>query len=291
MTRAGRPLVGVSLMLEDDFARAAYPLFEAGEIEILEWSFDVGWPPATVPHWADDLLTFYSSQNRLLGHGVSYSALSSGTEQQQELWLELLKREINTRSYRHISEHFGFSSARNFHQSAPLPVPLNETTLQLGRDRLQRLRDVAGAPIGLENLAFAFCLRDVLDQGRFLDDLLKPTDGFVLLDLHNLYCQAMNFDRPLNELMAGYPHKRVRELHVSGGSWSRSGDGPAPIRRDTHDGDVPAELFEWLPAVLESCPNVEAVIFERMGGTISASDDAAIRRDFLRLKEVVHGAS
>ena len=48
MTRTSRPLVGVSLMLEDDFARAAYPLFDMGEIEILEWSFDVGWPPANV---------------------------------------------------------------------------------------------------------------------------------------------------------------------------------------------------------------------------------------------------
>jgi uncharacterized protein (UPF0276 family) len=285
MTRREPPLVGVSLMLEDDFARAAYPLFEVGEIEILEWSFDVGWPPATVPQWAEDLLAFYSANGRLLGHGVSYSALSAGIDEQQATWLRLLERELASRSYRHISEHFGFSSSRNFHQSAPLPVPLSDTTLTLGRERLVRLRDVAGVPIGLENLAFAFSIRDVEEQGRFLDQLLAPIDGFMLLDLHNLYCQANNFQRSLDELIAGYPLARVRELHISGGSWR---DG---IRRDTHDGDVPAELIAWLPRVLERCPHVEAVIFERMGGTIRPADEEAFRRDFRRLKEAVHAAT
>ena len=61
-----------------------------------------------------------------------------------------------------------------------------------------------------------------------------------------------------------------------------------PIRRDTHDGPVPDELFAWLPRVLERCPHVEAVILERMGGTLAEADDERFRRDFLRLKEVVH---
>jgi uncharacterized protein len=296
-----RPLVGLSLALEEDFLRAAYPLFEAGEVEILEWSFDVGWPPTVVPRWADNLLRAYSDADRLLGHGVSYSPLSAGTRDQQDGWLQLLIKELGVRRYRHISEHFGFSSTRNFHQSAPLPIPLTDATLRLGQERLQRLAEIAKVPIGLENLAFAFSLRDVEDQGRFLNALLAPSDGFLLLDLHNVYCQSWNFELTCDELLAGYPLERVRELHVAGGSWSSpqspsdSGAGgvgvtiPRPIRRDTHDGPVPEEIFAWLPSVLERCPNVAAVVLERMGGTLSASDEALFRRDFLRLKETVHG--
>ena len=156
MMRTPRPQVGLSLMLEDDFLRAAYPLFEAGEVDVLEWSFDVGWPPTVVPSWADDLLQFYSDAGQLLGHGVSYSPLSAGNEEFQQAWLESLAQELARRNYRHISEHFGFSSTRNFHQSAPLPLPLTPSILRLGHDRLQRLAAIAKAPIGLENLAFAF---------------------------------------------------------------------------------------------------------------------------------------
>jgi uncharacterized protein (UPF0276 family) len=287
---AHRPWAGVSLMPEDDFLRAAHPLFAAGEVEVLEWSFDTGWPPAVVPRWALDLIAAFGANNRLLGHGVHYSALSAGTESRQQAWLANCAEEVRRHPYRHVSEHFGFSGTRGFHQSAPLPVPLNETTLSLGRDRLRRLAEVAKVPVGLENLAFAFCPRDVEEQGRFLAALLEPVDGFLLLDLHNLYCQAVNFGRTLDELLATYPLGRVRELHVSGGSWSAASDSQQPIRRDTHDGPVPAELFEWLPRVLAVCPPVEAVILERLGGTFSVADDEPFRRDFRRLKEIVRAS-
>src|SRR5215510_8083413 len=97
---AHRPWVGLSLMLEDDFLRAAYPLFAAGEVEVLEWSFDTGWPPAVVPQWAGELVATYSTNNRLLGHGVHYSALSAGTEPQQQAWLDQLAAEVRKQTYR-----------------------------------------------------------------------------------------------------------------------------------------------------------------------------------------------
>src|ERR1043165_7015718 len=275
MMRARQPQVGLSLMLEEDFLRAAFPLFEAGEVEVLEWSFDVGWPPAVIPGWAEELLQFYSGAGCLVGHGVSYSPLSAGTKELQQTWLRQLAQELRVRSYRHISEHFGFSSTRNFHQSAPLPVPLTSATLQLGQERLHHLADLAQVPIGLENLAFAFSMRDVEDQGRFLDALLTPIDGFVVLDLHNLYCQVMNFGIAFEDLLKRYPLQRVRELHLAGGSWSspshaaQLSTSAKRIRRDTHDHPVPEELFAWLPAVLQKCPAVEVVILERMGGTLT----------------------
>ncbi len=288
MSTAPQPLLGLSLMLEDDFLRAAYPLFQAGEVEVLEWSFDCGWPPTVVPAWAEGLLRFFSDAERLLGHGVSYSALSAGVEREQDAWLANLGLEIRARSYHHISEHFGFSSSRNFHQSAPLPVPMNETTLKLGQDRLRQLAEVARVPVGLENLAFAFHRRDVEDQGRFLEALLAPVDGFLLLDLHNLYCQTKNFACSLDDLLATYPLHRVREVHVSGGSWSGAQNS---IRRDTHDGLVPDEIFTWLPEILSLCPNVEAVILERLGGTLMPVDDEPFRADFRRLAEVLNAVA
>ena len=283
------PQVGLSLMLEDDFLRATHPLFQAGEVDALEWSFDVGWPRAVMPEWASELLQAYSDAERLVGHGVSYSPLSAGVDSLQERWLVQLGAELRGRRYRHLSEHFGFSTSRNFHQSAPLPVPLTDATLRLGQRNLRQLADVARLPIGLENLAFAFSIRDVEEQGRFLDELLAPVDGFIVLDLHNLYCQAINFDQPFDALLLRYPLQRVRELHVAGGSWSTSASCPATrVRRDTHDHSVPDELFCWLPRVLARCPHVEVVILERMGGTLAAGDDEQFRADFRRLKAVVH---
>ena len=283
------PDVGLSLMLEEGFWQAAQPLFAAGNVDVLEWSFDLGWGAEPPPVWADELVDRYSETNRLLGHGVTFSPLSGNWADHQDLWLARLDVECQRRQFRHISEHFGFMSAGNFHQGAPLPVPLTDETLRIGQDRLKRLADVAQTPVGLENLAFAFGAQDVRDQGRFLSELLEPVDGFLLLDLHNVYCQACNFDQTAEELLDSYPLDRVKELHVSGGSWSESQAEPSrgPVRRDTHDHAVPREVFDLVTIALARCANVEAVIFERLGNTIEPEDEEPLRADYRRLCRIV----
>ena len=284
-----RPLVGLSLIPEDDFRLASFPLFEAGEVEILEWSFDMGWGPNSVPDWKRALINYYSEAERLIGHGVTFSALSAEWTPRQDHWLECFREEMQSRHYLHLSEHFGFCAAGSFHQSAPLPVPLSETTLRIGHDRLQKLNDLVSVPVGLENLAFAFGLRDVQQQGEFLERLLEPTNGFVLLDLHNIYCQMCNFDLSAEAILESYPLRRVRELHVSGGSWSESQiQDTSPVRRDTHDEAVPENLWPLLEMALKKCQNVQAVIFERLGNTIYQETDAEqFREDFRRLSKIV----
>jgi uncharacterized protein (UPF0276 family) len=282
------PWVGLSLMPEPEFLAAAYPLLDAGAVEVLEWSFDVGWPPARLPEWAADLLDHFSGEGRLLGHGVTYSPLSA-LDARQDAWLGSLRQEVAARRYLQVSEHFGFARGGDFHLAPPLPLPLCSASLQTGRQGMRRLAEAAGTPVGLENLAFAFSAADVRDQGRFLRELLAPVDGFVVLDLHNLYCQAVNFGVAFAELLAGYPRDLVRELHVSGGSWSESSvAGAGRVRRDTHDDEVPSEVFALVPRALDACPGVCAIILERLGHTLGGAGADAFRRDFERLREVVH---
>jgi uncharacterized protein (UPF0276 family) len=283
-----RPDVGLSLMLEADFAAAALPLLAGDEVDVLEWSFDIGWGPDGLPDWAAELLDHYSQGGRLLGHGVTFSPLSGHWAQRQQQWLDRLARECEQRRYRHISEHFGFMTAGDFHRSAPLPVPLCEATVRIGRERLRRLADVARVPVGLENLAFAFGPQDFRDQGVFLEQLLGEVDGFLLLDLHNVYCQLCNFGQSVDQLLDSYPLDRVRELHVSGGSWSESTtEGGGRVRRDTHDEAVPDEVFELVRWALARCPAVEAVILERLGDTLRAADAEGFQNDFRRLRQLV----
>jgi uncharacterized protein (UPF0276 family) len=283
------PWVGLSLMPEPEFLAAAFPLLEADSVEVLEWSFDVGWPPARLPDWAADLLDHFSGSGRLLGHGVTYSPLSALDDERQGAWLDSLRREVAARRYLHVSEHFGFASGGDFHLAPPLPLPLCSASLETGRQGMRRLADAAGAPVGLENLAFAFSAADVGDQGRFLRELLAPVNGFVVLDLHNLYCQAVNFGVGFDDLLASYPCDLVRELHVSGGSWSESTiAGAGRVRRDTHDDEAPAEVFALVPRALEACPGVRAVILERLGHTLGGAGADAFRHDFERLRGVVH---
>ncbi len=280
-------------MMEPDFVRAALPLFAEDEVEVLEWSFDATWKSG-MGEWLEALIAEFSEADRLLGHGVHFSLLSAEWTDRHDWWLEELKREVETRRYRHVSEHFGFMTAGDFHRGAPLPLPKTQDTVALGRERFGRLAEVVPCPIGLENLALALTGEDVCAHGAFLDEIVSVTPrGFLILDLHNLYCQTHNFALSWRDLVDGYPLEKVRELHVSGGSWGETPSAPGvAIRRDTHDDAVPEEVHALLEAVLPMCPNAEAVIFERLGHTLpDAASHDRYRDDFKLTKQIVNHAS
>lgn len=289
-------------MLQEDFLAATLPLFSNDKVEILEWSPDIGWAAPAMPEWANELLDFYSSADSLYGHGVNYSPMSAEWTAVDSEWIKNLERELEARKFVHFSEHFGYSRIGHLQQGAPLPVPFTAAAIKAGQFKLEKLAQTTGGRIGLENLALAFNKRDAMQQGRFLDELLKPFDGFVLLDLHNLYCQMENFGLSAEELLGSYPLDRVREIHISGGSWSQSQAAqtkrkskqtlaPASvtrIRRDTHDNEVPEEVLALLPLVLAKCPNVEAVILERIGGTMpNADQQARFREDYRAIAKLI----
>ena len=137
-------------------------------------------------------------------------------------WIDNLCKECEERNYQHITEHWGFMTAGGTTDGAPLPVPytpgyahpqnlflvranVGHRAVRVGRERLQKMFDGMGrrGRIGLENLALAMGMRDVIDQPAFIADLLEPfgDQGMMLLDLHNLYCQIHNFKLKPEEAM------------------------------------------------------------------------------------------
>jgi uncharacterized protein (UPF0276 family) len=289
MSRA-RAKVGLSVLPEDDLRAAQLPLFAGGLVEAVEWTLDAEFDRAS-PLWIEGLLDHYAAAGALYAHGVQFSPLSARFEPRQAQWLRLAEQALAKRRYQHVSEHFGFTTVPGLVRGTPLPVPFVAGAVAIGRDRLQSLQEVAGdAPLGLENLALAMSRDDVLVHGEFLEQLLEPVEGFLLLDLHNLYCQAQNFSVAPDQLVLAMPLERVREVHVSGGSWStvQTPAGPQPFRRDTHDGAVPEDVFALLAFVLPRCPRLEVVFLERLGGTLTEPLEVArYRADYERVRSIV----
>lgn len=275
---------GFSLMPTDDFYSVLLNLLDSGKVDVVEWSFDMSWD-TTTPDWCESILAEFGKRESLLGHGVRFSPLSGKRSARQERWLQLLEKDCRHHKYLHVSEHFGFFEAGSYADGAPLPLPMNDGSIGAGRSSLQALRDVCKTQVGLENLAMAFSVNDVRQQGDFLEALLEPLDAFLILDLHNLFCQSVNFDIPAAELMNSYPLHRVKEIHISGGSWSSSNTGQRKhVRRDTHDGPVPDEVFGLVSVARAKCPQLEFAILERLGNTMDdPADQSQYMDDFHRL--------
>jgi uncharacterized protein (UPF0276 family) len=276
------------LMPDDAFGAAALPLFSEGAVDALSWSFEAGWD-RPMPAWVAPLLDQFAAAGRLTGHGIRYSPLSVTTTDADAVWLDRVSADCRRRDYLQVSEHFGFMTAGDFVRGAPLPVPRSRTAIRVGRERLARLADATGRPVGLENLALAFSADDARAHGELLGELTDAPDRFILLDLHNLYCQAVNFGLDAEALISTYPLDRVREIHVSGGRMATPTG--RPFRRDTHDAAVPVAVLDLVPCALSRCPNVHAVILEQLPGSLFAPEAAAaFQADFRALRSAVDSA-
>ncbi|MCB0644088.1 MAG: DUF692 family protein, partial [Phaeodactylibacter sp.] len=279
----------IACNLDTHLLLTALPLFEAEQVQAIEWSFDTLFKIPEIPDWFLELLDVFGEADRLVGHGVFFSLFSGQWSPEQADWLAKLEALSQRFRFNHITEHFGFMTGADFHKGAPIPIPYTPTTLNIGRDRLQRIQQACQCPVGLENLAFAYCLDEVKQHGEFLAALVEPINGFIILDLHNAYCQAHNFELGLEEILAQYPLHLVREIHILGGSWQDSSILPErQIRRDTHDDAVPEAVFELLELALPRCPNLRFVVLEQIGTALyDPRQQAQFRADFLRMKTLV----
>lgn len=279
----------IACNLDADLLSAAYPLLAEEKVAALEWSFDALYKVDHVPDWFRELLGLYAGAGRLVGHGVFFSLFSGRWSAAQQRWLEDLRKVSREFQFDHITEHFGFMTGRDFHQGAPMPVPFNRSTLALGQDRLKRIQDACGTAVGLENLAFSYSLDDVKRHGEFLEKLVEPVNGFIILDLHNFYCQSANFLLDYEELLTAYPLHLVREIHISGGSWDPALLHPARrIRRDTHDDAVPRAVFDLLERVIDRCINLKFVVMEQLGTALgTAARQEQFRQDYLEMDRIV----
>ncbi|WP_165748299.1 DUF692 family multinuclear iron-containing protein [Cellulophaga sp. Z1A5H] len=287
-----KPKLGIAIAPSLKFLEAALPLFAEEKIEIIEWSFDTLKDAADEPVWLSLLLKEYGEKNRLLGHGVFYALLDANWSSRQENWLKKVRQETLSHKYCQISEHFGLMSSANAHSGFPLPIPLSNPVLQIGIDRLKRLQATAQVDVGIENLALTANVADILEQGEFLFKLVNPVNGFIILDLHNIYCQSENFNIDMMTIIKSYPLSLVKELHISGGSWDTDPTLSRKIRRDTHEGRIPEVILEILPEVLKICPFLAFIIFEKIEDSfLTEKDGIDFRADFQKIREIIDATS
>ena len=284
-----RPYASIGFNYDSPLIQAAFPLLEAGEVQAIEWSFDTLYQHQNIPDWFPELIRDFGKAGRLIGHGIFFSIFRAALSADQQAWLADLEKKAKMFQFDHVSEHFGFLTGPDFHRGAPLGVPFTAQMLAIGQDRLLRIAQACQCPVGLENLAFAYSAAAAREHGQFLAQLLAPVNGFMILDLHNIYCQLHNFDLDFAELIQLYPLDRVREIHISGGSWDEPGtSGPQKVRRDTHDKGVPHTVFALLEAALPICPNLKFVVLEQIGPSLTTTkSQERYREDFRTMRQIL----
>ena len=199
----------------------------------------------------------------VLLHGVSLGLASS--IRAEEWRLKRMARLVDRVRPEAWSEHLAFVRAGGVEIGHLAVPPRTLATAEGACANLGRAAQLVGALPSVENIA---TLIDPpgssMDEARWVRSIVAASGAPMLIDLHNLYANALNFGREPDELLLEMPLDRVSMVHLSGGRWI-SPPGGAPRLLDDHLHDVPAPVYGLLETLAREASQPLTVIIERDG--------------------------
>ena len=147
-----------------------------------------------------------------------------------------------------VSDHLCWGGYGGHYAHDLLPLPYNEEALAHVIARVQRVQDILGRQLVLENVSsYMRYGADTMPEWEFLAQVAERADCGILLDVNNVFVNAHNFGFAPLDFIHGLPPQRVAQIHLAGHS-----DAGAYLF-DTHDGPVSAPVWDLYAAALRHC--------------------------------------
>jgi len=170
------------------------------------------------------------------------------------------------------SEHLAFVRGGGREIGHLASVPRNASTVADSAANIALAQRIVGIAPMLENIATLIAPPvSSLTEVEWLSQVVMAADVPLLLDLHNLYANAVNFGcDPANaaiRALSGLPVDRVRTVHIAGGRWLAAGNGGADEKRwlDDHLHPVPDVVFSMLEELAALSPQPLTLVLEQDG--------------------------
>jgi uncharacterized protein len=185
-------------------------------------------------------LTQIRAHYELSLHGVG---LSIGSTDRLDLQhLRELKRLINDVEPMFVSEHLSWGSSQGRYLNDLLPLPHTEEALQHMAMRVREVQDFLGRQILIENISSYLRFKcSEVPEWEFLAALAAESGCGVLLDVNNVYVNAMNHRFSPHSYLHGIPRTVVKEFHLGGHTLAHIGQ--REIRIDTHNTPVSEDVW------------------------------------------------
>lgn len=209
-------------------------------------------------------------------HGVGLSLGS--IDPLNRTHLDKLKGVIDRFEPSFVSEHLSWSSVDGRFFNDLLPFPYTEESLSHICTRIDEVQAVLKRPLLIENITRYLTWRDSnIPEGDFMAEVVRRTGCGILLDLNNLYVNAVNFHLDPVKLLDAIPRDAVQEIHLAGfdhvGKWLVDTHGQAVYPEVWslyqwvlyHFGPRPT-LIEWdtnippLPVLVEQASQANAML-------------------------------
>jgi uncharacterized protein len=269
--------------------------YEGRPHEILEEVIDICDAIEIVPDCMLDKATdhianqhAYDVQNVIDGraiyaHGIG---LSIGTVTSWNTnYLTTIESTISKFAIRWFSEHLGFTTVDGHFLGCMPAIPRTCEFVELIADRAANLRAQFGIEFLFEHVASPVDSGGNLTHGEFFNAVADASSCGLILDLHNLECEADNGRLNLVDFFDTIDFRHVREIHLAGGIWR---DG---LHLDVHSNLCAPTTNSLFESVVSKCPNLELVVFELLSQAIPRVGSYAIRQQLQSIRAILDGLS
>jgi len=194
--------------------------------------FGAGGPPH---HYLEKLRTDYP----LSLHGVGLSLGS--TDPLDFAHLEKLKALAARYQPELVSDHLCWTSADGLHTHDLLPLPFTDEVVRHVSARIRQVQDVLERRLLVENATgyVEFAASD-MSEWAFVRAVVEEADCDLLLDVNNIYVNAVNLDFDPLTYIEAMPADRIKEIHLAGFDY----DEHADCLVDTHGKPVRTPVWD-----------------------------------------------
>jgi len=201
---------------------------------------------------------------------------------------ETLAGDIAAVSPEYVSEHLSVTRFRPTPEHAPVPTGFmlppvqSQAGMMLAVENIRQHRASLGdIPLAVETpVSYLPPALGEWPDGTFVAAVAENAQCGILLDLHNVLCNARNGRQSVAAFCDSVPLERVWELHLAGG------ERESGFHLDAHSGVVEPELMEIAAALVPNLPHLQAIIFEIMPERVAEVGLPAIARQLGSMKDL-----
>ncbi len=171
-----------------------------------------------------------TEKHNFICHGLS---LSLGSPDPLDVeFVKDLKAFFRRHKIKLYSEHLSYCSGSG-HMYDLMPIPFTEDAARHVAARIRMVQDILEQPIAIENVSYYAAPGQQMSELEFINLVLEEADCRLLLDVNNIYVNAVNHRYDAEEFLCALPSERIAYGHVAG-HYNEAKD----LIVDTHGSDV-----------------------------------------------------
>ena len=185
-----------------------------------------------------DKLETLASRHPLSCHGLSLSL--GGPDPLDMDFVRRTRDFLERHQVAMYSEHLSYCAADG-HLYDLLPIPFTDEAVHHVAGRIAQVQDALGRRIAVENVSYYAAPFQALAESDFINAVLAEADCDLLLDVNNVYVNAINHRYDARAFIEAMPGARIASIHIAGHY-----DEAEDLKIDTHGSAVKDDVWDLL---------------------------------------------